>query len=374
MRVRLTAVLFIVLSGFVLVGVVLAGQAKSQPTIVAGLSCNSENLLANPSFESGDYSPYNMAAPGHPDCQTWDASEPNQYCERVKLADEWHPWWRDEPRTENWMNIQPEYVMSTPQEQPPRVRTGEKSQHYYSFWSTMEAGLYQQVTAVPGATYCFSAWGHAWSARTTLNGWLSDPNDHGELHQRVGIDPTGGTDWESPNIIWSDSDDGTPGRMQYDTFGQFAIEAVAEAETVTVFMWSRPNIPVKHNDVYWDDAELTMAQFATVSPENILALADVDVPELFTRTIAIDASSNVSWTVSLSKTGAITPTVSPLSSSESGTVQVVIDSDGYALGSYETMLHITFGGEIEPSATAVLLRLLVVEEVEKIYLPAVLRP
>ena len=195
MRLRLTAVIFIFAVVFGFVGVVLAGQASNQPTVVEGLSCNSENLLANPSFEIGDYSPYVMDAPGHPDCQTWDQSEPNQYCERVKLADDWHPWWRDEPRTENWMNIQPEYVPSTPQEQPPRVRTGDKSQHYFSFWSTMEAGLYQQVTAVPGATYCFNAWGHAWSARTTLNGWVSDPNDHGELHQRVGIDPIGGTDW-----------------------------------------------------------------------------------------------------------------------------------------------------------------------------------
>ncbi|KAA3660429.1 MAG: hypothetical protein DWQ04_19485, partial [Chloroflexi bacterium] len=65
--------------------------------VSAAEACTGDNLLTNPSFE-GDYVPYVMDAPGHDDCQTWNQDEPNQYCERVKTADGWHPWWRDDPR------------------------------------------------------------------------------------------------------------------------------------------------------------------------------------------------------------------------------------------------------------------------------------
>jgi len=67
---------------------------------------------------------------------------------------------------------------------------------------------------------------------------------------QVGIDPTGQWDSWSPNIVWS----GT--YTFFDTWGQLAVEAVAQNDVITVFMRSAPNFPVKHNDMYWDDAAL----------------------------------------------------------------------------------------------------------------------
>ncbi|HID53790.1 MAG TPA: hypothetical protein EYP41_17360, partial [Anaerolineae bacterium] len=79
-----------------------AGTSRTVPNLIiteTGSSCSGNNLLANPSFE-GEYSAYQLAAPGHPDCG-------GTSCPRAQMAPEWHPFWRDNPRDENWMNIMP---------------------------------------------------------------------------------------------------------------------------------------------------------------------------------------------------------------------------------------------------------------------------
>ncbi len=337
-----------------------AGQAVSNLNVAEGeTSCRGDNLLANPSFE-GEYSSAQLPEPGHPDCGGTD-------CPRAQMAPEWHPFWRDNPRDENWMNIMPEYKPSLPYETPPRVRSGEKSQHYFSFWSTHEGGMYQQVTAVPGGQYCFSLWGHAWSSRATLPGYVSDPNDHGFLNQRVGIDPTGGTDWQSPNVVWSEM------RMQYDEFGEFVISATAQADTITVFAWSQANVPVKHNDVYWDDATLTLQQYAAVSPANIAAMTDVDAPETISSTVKISMTGGMTWTAALDPSGAITPTLSAASGRQPADLLATIDSGGLLAGAYQTTLTISFDPAVPGTPVQIPITLYVVEEINRVYLPAIQR-
>ncbi len=141
-----------------------AAETAVQPALALSDTCTGTNLLVNPGFE-GEYTAYQFPPPGHPDCQTWDPNEPNQTCERAQMPAGWHPRWLPDG-TEEWI-IMPEYTASTPdQVNPDRVRNGEKSLHYWSFWQRHESAVHQQVTAVPGATYCFSVWGHAWSDRT----------------------------------------------------------------------------------------------------------------------------------------------------------------------------------------------------------------
>lgn len=346
----------------------LASATPLLPETVAETAvCTGENLIVNPSFE-GSYPVYVMAAPGHPDCQTWFPDQPNQYCERVKLADNWHPYWLNTPRTEGWMNIQPEYVPSLPHEQPPRVRSGDKSQHYFSFWSTHEGGLMQQVSALENGRYCFSSWGHAWSSRETLSGWLSDPNDHGQLYQRVGIDPTGGTDWQSPTVIWGDM------RMQYDEFGLFSVEAVAEADVITVFLWSKANIPVKHNDVYWDDATLTLQHAASVAPGELTALLDVDLPTAVTHTIAISLTPGLTWTAALDPSGTLPTSLSQTNGTTSADLQLTFNSSGLPAGTYTTTLTVTTTPAAPGSPFTLPVTLYVVPDLHETLLPLVIRP
>lgn len=351
----------------------VAESAVHQPisvpqTAVSTDICVGDNLLSNPSFE-GEYEPYVMPAPGHPDCQTWDASQPNQYCERVKLATEWHPYWRAAPRSENWMNIQPEYVPSLPHEMPPRVLSGKKSQHYFSFWSTHEAGMYQRVVAVPGGAYCFSLNGHAWSSRTSRPDFTSDPDDHGFLHQRVGIDPTGGTDWQSPDVVWSDE------RMQYDDFGVFSVSAQAQSNFVTVFAYSRAEVPVKHNDVYWDDAVLTLERSLLVAQSEVAVMVDADEPITLTRTVGISVTPGVTWTAELDAFGALNPTITPLSGDDGvTTLDIVVNTTAYATGVYTNVLTLSASPGSANSPTAVRLTLVIADDVYTVYLPAALKP
>ena len=69
---------------------------------------------------------------------------------------------------------------------------------------------------------------------------------------RVGIDPKGGANAFSNDIVWS---------AYFNPLDQWqvaCVEAVSEAANVTVFLWSSPDGPRQNQDVYWDDASLVV--------------------------------------------------------------------------------------------------------------------
>ncbi len=155
---------------------------------------------------------------------------------------------------------------------PPRSRTGKGSLKYFTFWRIHDAGVYQRVTGVtPGQKLRFSAWAHGWSSTQddahisdgagvgrnaffALEGSTSDDSTRNMTFQ-VGIDPTGGTDPWASTVVWG------KGAHIYNAFAQVpAVEAVAQGPAVTVFLRSRCLWRFKHNDVYWDDAELTVVE------------------------------------------------------------------------------------------------------------------
>ncbi len=358
-----TAVFFSTLTlimGTLLIATNQPAAADDGPDIPEN-ECVGDNLLVNPSFE-GQYTSYELS--GYDDWRIDDCNDLT--CGRAQMAADWHPYWRTDQREKPWDFIMPEYKPSLPYETPPRVHSGEKSQHYFSFWSTHEAGMYQQVSAVPGGQYCASVWGQAWSDSDSDDYLSGDPDKDGDLYQRIGIDPTGGTDWQSPDIIW-----GEP-RQQYDEFGLFLVEAIAESDTITVFTWSKAWIPVKHNDVYWDDAKLTLTQFGKVANTQLGIIADVDEPDTFTQTVAIDILGDVTWTATLSPTGTITPTLSQTTGNETTQLQVTINTNGLSEGSYETTLTVEFEPQ-QGTAVQIPIRVLIVPEVEKVFLPMVVQ-
>ena len=171
------------------------GELPDYSTRPAGISpeCVGPNVLDNGSFE-GQYSSW-VPPEGHPDC-------PAGICTTAQMAPDWTPFWRShDPGDPPWIIVNPEYK---PAESvfvnPPRVRTGERAQQYFSFFTTHEAGLLQTQAVVPGGEYCFSMWGHSWSAEDDDDAF-SGP-DSGVLLQRVGLDPTGNDDWQSSSIQW----------------------------------------------------------------------------------------------------------------------------------------------------------------------------
>jgi len=198
------------------------------------------NLLKNPGFE-GDW--------------TRDTHLGIEFAE-IFTPEGWVTWWSQEKKVphdpENRVGYaKPETKVipnKAPFVDPPRVRSGQKGFLLFTFWRIHDAGLYQRVTSIqPGTRFKASAWGHAWSNQAD-DAYHSIDDDNIAL--RIGIDPAGGTDPFSDNIVW-----GKP-QYIYDKFGQVSVKAQATGDAVTVFLRSSVLWPYKHCDVYWDDAAL----------------------------------------------------------------------------------------------------------------------
>ena len=168
----------------------------------------------------------------------------------IAVASGWRPWWLSQtPGDEPWKNRRPEFKSAPIGVDARRVRAGESSQMYSTPWGTHVAGLYQQARVPDGATVRFTCYGMAWSSEG------DDPltsQNPGNVRMRVGIDPNGGIDPFANSVVWSRE------RAVYDAFSAFTVEATARAPSVTVFTYSAPDWPKKHNEVFWDDANLTV--------------------------------------------------------------------------------------------------------------------
>jgi hypothetical protein len=188
---------------------------------------NRPDLLANPDFE-GEY------------LQFADFSA-------ILVADKWLPWWVPQaPDDPPWKNRMPEYGPAAPDQH--RIHSGSSAQRLFTYYGTHVGGVYQRVShLLPGTRLRFSIWGQAWA------GEGDDPGQSvggGPMHMRVGIDPNGGTDPFAADVVWSEE------QNPLDTWAPFAVEAVANGDRITVFTYSAPEYPTRHNDVFWDDASL----------------------------------------------------------------------------------------------------------------------
>lgn len=204
------------------------GQSGGEQGAVAACPAPGQNLLLNPSFE-GEYKPYGAFT-------------------ELNHAANWFPWWHDGQN-----NLRPEFKPAEASIAPNRVHSGTRAQQYFKSFGQFKSGLYQPVLNVtPGTRLQFSVYGQAWSCEDNNmcpGGTSVNPAD---MLMRVGIDPTGNTDWSAGTVVWS---------AYFNPLDQWQIacvEAVADAQKVTVFVWASPNGPRQNQDVYWDDASLVV--------------------------------------------------------------------------------------------------------------------
>lgn len=163
---------------------------------------------------------------------------------------------------------------------PERMRTGENGYVLFAVGQSHDSGLLQEVRVEPGEKVRFSSWAHAWSNHHdpentslyphpddscwsegagfdpffALAGDMLGDSRTGNITFWVGIDPTGGLNPFSNDVVWGQ------GAHIYNAYAQVpAIEATAQSDSITVFMRAKARFPFKHNDAYWDDAELANA-------------------------------------------------------------------------------------------------------------------
>jgi len=109
---------------------------------------------------------------------------------------------------------------------------GSFSQQVQSANSSNTGGVYQRVSVVPGEQYTFTAWIKT-SSSSVMEGCL-------------GVDPSGGTDWNSVPAECKDSTSSTTWSMQ-------AVTVTATAGQVTVFLHARSTKVNSGGYVYFDD-------------------------------------------------------------------------------------------------------------------------
>lgn len=154
-----------------------------------------------------------------------------------------------------------------------RVRSYPTSLGYYTVFSMQtHAGVLQQVRSVKtGDKLRFSLWVQIFS--TNVEFARDSSREPGGMHARVCIDTTGNTtggtpDFASPAMVCS------PYTKETDKFLQISVDATAAADQVTVLLDSGADYPVKHNDVFADDAELVV--IAPAQPPSAPVPASVD--------------------------------------------------------------------------------------------------
>ncbi len=273
------------------------------------------NLLVNGGFEYWDW-----------DVRSWPFQDG---IPEVQVCPGWRAFFVDSPPS--YANVpkqwrRPEFRDVKTAEHANRVRSGMLAQKYFTFGGEHEAGLYQQVGGIaPGTPLRFTVYMQTWSCMAGDQGWSICPtgdrsNSPAPMHTRAGIDPTGGTDPWSPNVVWSPKIDA------YDHWVPFQVEAVAQNSTVTVFTYSRADwsdlIFRIHNDVYVDDASLISlnevpptATPVPATPAPPTPVPPTPVPTTAPPAVATPLPSPTPEAVQPSPTPAHTPTPRPTSTS-----------------------------------------------------------
>lgn len=133
-------------------------------------------------------------------------------------------------------------------------------------WWKFRAGFYQSVDVPAGARVRFSVW---------VNGLCSDDNNTPcPVLLRAGINPNGGTTWDSGNIQWVDVQISNQKKALLTT----PEVTVGEKARVTVFTWGEPLSPVIYNAAYFDDASLTVTAAAPAAAPTATTPAAAPAP------------------------------------------------------------------------------------------------
>jgi LysM repeat protein len=226
----------------------------------------------------------------------------------------WGVWFIPRRETDQpGINFQPLYVQTKIAN---RVKSGSASQRIYVENATFTGGIYRIVADVKvGSKLRFSAWGQSWS---TNDESPISARPSPDIKLKIGIDPMGGNNGQaSPlngQVTWSEEHDAK------DAFTQFSVETEAKTSTVIVYLYSTMADPVRHNEVFWDDAVLEY----TSPPATATVSATIEAANPITTT----ASTTGTLTADASASGTPGPTsAAPAIQATGGTTYTVVEGD-----------------------------------------------
>lgn len=206
------------------------------------------NLVVNPGFE-GIGKPVDNALENY---GNWTRDTFNGAVHgEIFTPQGWVTWWEEGEYGRPECKVIPnQHPFNT---DPVRIYQGYYSGMCFGFFRRVHAGYYQVVHNIPPNSVVQGSFvAHAWTCgedEPPLS--CGDPNS---FYFRVGIDPNGGTDPFSGNIVWS-----AP-YYNYDKYGAVGpVQATVGANGVaTLFLEALGKWPNKHNDAYFDNPSLIL--------------------------------------------------------------------------------------------------------------------
>lgn len=208
------------------------------------------NLVDNPGFE-GIGLPVTNSSP-NPNNWTRDTFSGAQYGE-IYSPSGWVTWWEEgEFKRPECKVIPNQHPFNA---EPTRIYQGYYSGMCFTFFGKQHAGYYQVVRDIPpNSKVQASFYAHAWTSNKDNPPTTDQEGDPYAFYFRVGIDPNGGTDPFSSNVVWSSP------YYHYDEFGLVGpLEGtVGESGAATMFMEAYGKWPNKHNDAYMDNPSLKL--------------------------------------------------------------------------------------------------------------------
>ena len=148
---------------------------------------------------------------------------------------------------------------------PNHIYAGLNAVRWRSEDSPFNAGLWQTIDVPdPGGVITVEAWG------------LAETVVDADMILQIGIDPTGGDNPDSPDVVWSDATAPTD-------FAQFSVSVPAQGSAATVFLRGVLNIVDVPGTAVWDSAVIQNGSGVNLDFEGPFVLQDsITVPEGWT--------------------------------------------------------------------------------------------
>jgi len=168
----------------------------------------------------------------------------------------WAPRWVQ--GTEPGRNHRPEYDAKDRKLGQPEVRTGRYAANFFTVHATHDGCLYTKFWAGTGRGVRASVW--------CMNITRDQDGSHGGHGMQIGIDPTGGTDHTAESVLYGDWWSSYMDEWKEGEWHQVTVDAVSQADEITVFLHSKCDFPVDISASHWDDFELQVGEPDEVQP------------------------------------------------------------------------------------------------------------
>jgi hypothetical protein len=182
----------------------------------------------------------------------------------LTVPKDWTPDWVD--GNEPGVLHRPEYDRKDKQAGQPEVYSGRYAANFFTVHATHDACLYRKFKVGKGKGV---------RIRAMVMGVSHEDNGvtDGGHGMRLGIDPSGGTDFTALSVVYglyySSYMKGLrygDRRYQEGKWVEVTAEAVSQADEITVFMHSKCDFAVDINASHWDDLEVQIGEPNEVEP------------------------------------------------------------------------------------------------------------